>query len=257
MASADPTPLIRIEQLVNRFGPQVIHDGLDLEIRPREILGLVGGSGSGKTVLVDSIVGLIQPLSGHVWYGDRDLLQLPVRERQAIQKYWGVMFQGGALFSGLTVLENIEFPMREQLRLSPELRKELAELKIRLVGLPIPSGDKFPSQLSGGMVKRAALARSIAFDPDLLFLDEPTAGLDPISAEAFDNLILHLRDALDLTVVIVTHDLHTLVHTCDRIAVLVDHQITTGTLNELMHHEHPWIREYFHGARMQAVVGGA
>ena len=257
MTSSEPEVLIRVEGLVNRFGAQVVHDRLDLDIRKGEILGVVGGSGSGKSVLVRSILGLNRPREGRVWFQGEDILRLPAKQRQRIQSHWGMLFQGGALFSGLTVLENIEFPMREHLTISPTLRKELAELKIRLVGLPVSSGDKFPSQLSGGMVKRASLARALALEPKVLFLDEPTAGLDPIAAEGFDELTRHLGATLNLTVVIVTHDLHSLVSICDRIAVLVDQRVIVGTLDELLHHPHPWIREYFHGARMQTVTGVA
>lgn len=255
MSVAHPDVLLRVEGLVNRFGDQVVHDHLDLDIRKGEILGLVGGSGSGKSVLVRSILGLNRPAAGHVWYQGKDILRASTEERRRIQESWGMLFQGGALFSGLTVLENIEFPMREHLDIPKDLRKELAELKIRLVGLPMISGDKFPSQLSGGMVKRASLARALALEPEVLFLDEPTAGLDPISADSFDELTRHLSATLNLTVVIVTHDLHSLVKTCDRIAVLVDKIVIAGTLDELLRHPHPWIREYFHGARMQTVTG--
>jgi len=249
----DDAPLIRIESLVNRFGPHTVHDGLDLDIFRGEILGLVGGSGSGKSVLVRSLLGLNRPQAGHIWFEDVDILRLPYRELQALQRCWGMLFQGGALFSGLTVLENIETPMREVLRLPAAIRCELAELRLRLVGLPVEAGDRFPAELSGGMVKRAALARALALEPEVLILDEPTAGLDPLSATAFDELIHQLREALGLTVIIVTHDLQTLVGLCDRIAVLLEGRAVAGTLKTLSRAQHPWLRSYFHGARMQAI----
>ena len=255
MPVSEGEPLFRIRGLVNRFRDQVVHDRLDLDIRKGEILGLIGGSGSGKTVLVRSILGLHRPRSGRILYEGKDILALPQRRRQWYQRRWGMLFQQGALFSGLTVLENVELPMREHLRLPNGLAQELAELKIRLAGLPVRSGELFPAELSGGMVKRAALARALALEPEVLFLDEPTAGLDPIAAAAFDDLIQYLQEALGLTVVIVTHDLYTLVHVCHRLAVIVDGQAVTGTLDQMLEHQHPWSRAYFHGPRMQAVCG--
>ncbi len=255
MQGEDGEPLFRIRGLVNRFGDQLVHDGLDLDIRKGEILGLIGGSGSGKTVLVRSILGLHRPQAGRIRYQGRDLLDLPQRGRQWYQRHWGMVFQRGALFSGLTVLENVELPMREHLKLTPGLRQELAELKIRLAGLPVRTGELFPAELSGGMVKRAALARSLALEPEVLFLDEPTGGLDPVAAAGFDDLIQYLQQALNLTVVIVTHDLYTLVHICHRLAVIVDRQAVTGTLEEMLGHPHPWSREYFHGPRMRVMLG--
>lgn len=247
--------LIRVEGLVNRFGTDVVHDRLDLEIRRGEILGLVGGSGAGKSVLVRSIVGLHRPTAGKVWFRGVDLLSLSDAEMLGFQRCWSVMFQGGALFSGLTVVENVEQPMREKLDLPAPLMRELAELKLRLVGLPMKAGDLFPGQLSGGMVKRAALARALALEPEILFLDEPTAGLDPIAAAALDDLLMSLNETLGLSVIVVTHDLHTLISACDRIAVLVDRSTLSGTLAQLRASEHPWVRDYFHGSRMNLMFG--
>lgn len=251
----DDDSLIRVVGLVNRFGQDLVHDKLDLEIRRGEILGLVGGSGAGKSVLVRSIVGLHRPYAGEVWFRGLNLLALSDAEMLRHQHCWSVMFQGGALFSGLTVVENVEQPMREKLALPAPLLRELAELKLRLVGLPVKAGDLFPDQLSGGMVKRAALARALALEPEILFLDEPTAGLDPIAAAALDELLMSLKDTLGLTVIVVTHDLHTLVSACDRIAVLVDRRVVCGTLEQLRASEHPWLREYFRGSRMNLILG--
>ncbi len=246
--------LISLRGIVNRFGSQIIHDHLDLDIRTGEILGLVGGSGSGKSVLVRTILGLHTPSEGSIIFKGEDITTLSPHEMLEIQRSWGVMFQSGALFSSLTVAENIMLPMQEHRALSDKLIRDLADLKIKLVGLPIEAGSKYPSQLSGGMVKRAALARALALDPLILFLDEPTAGLDPISASAFDDLIIHLQKTLDLTVVIITHDLDTLVGICDRIAVLVDHKVIVENLDDLMSHTHPWIVSYFHGPRMREAL---
>lgn len=249
-------PLIKLRGIINQFGTQRVHDGLDLDIMRGEIVGLVGGSGTGKSVLLRTMLGLNRPFQGKVFFGEdgeKDILSLNDQELYDIKANWGVLFQNGALFSSQTVLENVMLPMREHLDIKESTMKELAELKIQLVGLPIEAGVKHPSELSGGMVKRAALARSMALDPTVLFLDEPTAGLDPIAASAFDDLIKHLQQALDLTVVIITHDLDTLVQICDRIAVLLDKKVTIGTIDEIMKTDHAWIEEYFHGPRMRAV----
>jgi phospholipid/cholesterol/gamma-HCH transport system ATP-binding protein len=248
-------PLIEVQGLVNRFGDQVVHDQLDLDIRKGEILGLIGGSGSGKTVLVRSILGLHRPQAGRILYQGRNILNLPHRKRMRYQRHWGMLFQRGALFSGLTVVENVEVPMREHLSLPRALRRELAELKIHLAGLPAHAAELFPAELSGGMVKRAALARALSLEPEVVFLDEPTAGLDPIAAAAFDELIQYLQEALNLTVVIVSHDLYTLVNICHRLAVIVDRRVQTGTLTEMLEADDPWSREYFHGPRMRALMG--
>jgi len=253
--AATEEPLIRVQGLVNRFGDQLVHDRLDLDIPQGRILGLIGGSGSGKTVLVRSILGLHRPQAGRIQYQGRNILELHHRERMRYQRHWGILFQRGALFSGLTVAENVELPIREHLRMPRHLCRELAELKIHLAGLPLQAAERFPAELSGGMVNRAALARALALEPEVLFLDEPTAGLDPIAAAAFDDLIRYLQEALGLTVVIVTHDTYTLVTICHRLAVLVDKQVVTGTLEEMLALDHPWSREYFHGPRMRALLG--
>lgn len=243
---------VRVTGLVNRFGSQVVHDGLDMEVRQGEVFGIVGGSGSGKSVLLRSILGLHRPQAGRVELAGQDLTHLHGDALRRVKHAYGVTFQNGALFSALTVAQNVQLPMLETGRPSPGVLDALADLKIRLVGLPPEAGAKFPAQLSGGMVKRAALARALALDPPLLFLDEPTAGLDPIAAAAFDELVLFLQRTLQLTVVMVTHDLDTIYRICNRVGVIVDRQMVSGTLDEIGRHEHPWIREYFHGARGRA-----
>ena len=245
---------IVVEGLKNSFGNQVIHQDLDLKVRRGEILGVVGGSGTGKSVLMRSIIGLQTPDEGTIevlgeqMNTPREPGDLDVRSR------WGVLFQGGALFSTLTVAENIEVPLKEfHPEIGPELRREIAQFKVRLSGLPAEAADKFPSELSGGMRKRAGLARALALDPELLFLDEPTAGLDPIGAAAFDDLTRELQDTLGHTVFLITHDLDTLYEICDRVAVLADkHVIAVGTIPELLALDHPWIQEYFNGPRGRA-----
>jgi phospholipid/cholesterol/gamma-HCH transport system ATP-binding protein len=239
-------PLLRIEKLVTRFGAQIVLDHLDLEVCRGEILGVVGGSGSGKSVLMRTLLGLERAASGHIWLHGTDLAAASRDQLGRLQRAWGVLFQGGALFSSLTVLENVEQPMREHLDLPAGLRRELAELKLHLVGLPVQTGDKFPSELSGGMVKRAALARALALEPEVLILDEPTGGLDPISAAGLDRLVAQLQSTLGLSVVMITHDLQSLAAICDRVAVLIDGKVITGTVAELRRHPHPWIQEYFH-----------
>lgn len=244
--------LIEVRQLINRFGTQTVHDGLDLEVRAGEVLGVVGGSGSGKSVLMRSIIGLQKPTSGEITIGGRDITKMRKRERLAVQRLWGVLFQNGALFSSLSVRDNVALPIREFTDIGDKEAKELAEMKIELVGLPPVARDKLPAELSGGMVKRAALARALALDPKLLFLDEPTAGLDPIGAAAFDSLIKELARSLNLGVFMITHDLDSLFTICDRIAVLVDKKIKVGTLEQMLADEHPWIHDYFHGPRARA-----
>ena len=251
--SAD-TAAVRVRGLVNRFGAQVVHDGLDLELRRGEILGVVGGSGSGKSVLMRSILGLRTPNEGDIEVLGVDARSPDPATRQHIERSTGVLFQDGALFSSLTVGENVEVPLKEHHPDLPEgLRRELALLKVKLAGLPADAINKLPSQLSGGMRKRAGLARALAMDPPLLFLDEPTAGLDPIGAAAFDRLILTLRQALGLTVFIITHDLDTLYAICDRIAVIADRKVVaTGSLDEIERLDHPWVQDYFNGPRGRA-----
>jgi phospholipid/cholesterol/gamma-HCH transport system ATP-binding protein len=249
-----PESVISVRGVVNRFGKQVVHDGVDLDVYRGEVLGIVGGSGSGKSVLLRTMLGLHRPNAGQVFVEGKDITQMPEAELLDVKRRYGVTFQHGALFSSLTVAENIQLPIREYFPASPEALEQLTELRLRMVGLPLDAGSKLPSQLSGGMVKRAALARALALDPTLLFLDEPTAGLDPISAAAFDELLVYLQRALHLTVAMITHDLDTIVKTCDRVAVLVDRKIVVDTLDGIMRNDHPWIREYFHGARARAVV---
>lgn len=234
-------PVISVRGLVNRFGSQVVHDGLDLEVRRDEVLAIVGGSGTGKSVLLRSILGLHGPNAGEI-----SVLGQPIRYHEpGPHKHWGVLFQGGALLSGLTVQENVELPIALHSDLPIETRRELAVLKIFMVGLDLAAASKYPNELSGGMRKRAALARALALEPHILFLDEPTAGLDPISATEFDQLIRYLRDHLDLTVVMITHDLDTLFGVCERVAVLVNKGIIVDTLDEIVKHPDPWIQEYF------------
>ncbi len=244
---------IRIRGLRNQFGPHVVHDDLDLDVRKGEILGVVGGSGTGKSVLLRSVIGLNTPARGtiHV-FGN----EVKPQERAAdsdLQSKWGVLFQDGALFGSLTVTENVSMPLLEHTNLPRALVYQLASMKIAMVGLPPNAGPKYPSELSGGMRKRAALARALAMDPALVFLDEPTAGLDPIGAAAFDQLILRLQRTLNLTVYMITHDLDSLETICDRIAVLVDKRIIVDTKANLLKSEHPWIKDYFHGPRARVV----
>jgi phospholipid/cholesterol/gamma-HCH transport system ATP-binding protein len=252
--SGETQPVIRIRGLHNQFGAQVIHDGLDLDVRRGEVLGIVGGSGSGKSVLLRTIVGLNRPQAGHVEVLGRDMSTLSKAGLAAMQAQWGVLFQDGALFSSLTVLENVMTPMQEHRDWPTALERELAGLKIRMVGLPGNACSKYPSELSGGMRKRAGLARALALDPPLLFLDEPTAGLDPIGAAEFDQLIRSLQQSLGLTVFMVTHDLDSLAAICDRIAVLVDRTVLVDTMARLMDYDHPWIRDYFHGPRARSAL---
>jgi phospholipid/cholesterol/gamma-HCH transport system ATP-binding protein len=256
--TGDREVIIEVRGLVNRFGEQVVHDGLDLDVYRGEVLGIVGGSGSGKSVLLRSIVGLIRPKAGRIRVLGVDVLTASDAERRALETRWGVLFQDGALFSSLTVLQNVCAPMREHLQISAAMQKALGELKISMVGLPPLACDKFPSELSGGMRKRAGLARALSLDPEIVFLDEPTAGLDPIGASAFDDLIRQLQRSLGLTVFLVTHDLDTLHAACDRIAVLADRKVlVTGTMEDMMKVEHPWVQEYFHGPRARAAMATA
>lgn len=243
---------IRVRGLTNRFGEQTVHEGLDLDVRRGEILGVVGGSGTGKSVLMRSIIGLQTPSEGEIWvFGQPALGLTDAGALRDVRRRWGVLFQGGALFSTLTVAENVQVPIKEYYpAYSQTVLDQIAAYKVVLAGLPANAGPKYPAELSGGMVKRAALARALALDPALLFLDEPTAGLDPISAAAFDALIRELADTLGLTVLLITHDLDTLHSVCDRVAVLADRKvIAIGTIDELVATDHPWIHEYFSGPR--------
>jgi phospholipid/cholesterol/gamma-HCH transport system ATP-binding protein len=244
-------PVIRVRGLKNSFGEQVVHEGLDLDVRRGEILGVVGGSGTGKSVLMRSIIGLQTPDEGEVQVFGEQMLGRDELEAVDVRKRWGVLFQGGALFSTLTVAENIQVPLKEFYpQIDQQLLNEIAAYKVVMTGLPPDAGPKYPAELSGGMKKRAGLARSLALDPELLFLDEPTAGLDPIGAARFDELTKSLRDTLGLTVFLITHDLDTLYAICDRVAVLADKKVVAvGTIPELLALDHPWIEEYFKGPR--------
>ena len=247
--AASSSVVIRITGLVNRFGAQVVHDQLDLEVRRGEVLGVVGGSGSGKSVLLRTIIGLNHPVAGRIEVLGEDTSVLGDAGKRALEQRWGVLFQDGALFSSLTVAQNIAVPLKEHTLLPPPLIEEIAAVKIDMVGLPPDASGKLPAQLSGGMRKRAGLARALALDPEILFLDEPTSGLDPIAAAGFDQLIGALQESLNLTVFMVTHDLDSLVAICDRIAVLVDKKVLVGSLGELLENPHPWVQSYFHGPR--------
>jgi phospholipid/cholesterol/gamma-HCH transport system ATP-binding protein len=249
MAEPEDNPVIRVRGLKNRFGSQVVHEGLDMEVLSNEIFGIVGGSGAGKSVLLRTILGLRRPDAGTVEMYGEDMRNVSRSQRTALVRSYGVTFQNGALISSLTVAQNIHLPLREYFSLSEAALNDLAQLNLALVGLPPDAADKYPAQLSGGMVKRAALARALSLEPKLLFLDEPTSGLDPISAAAFDELLLYLHSRLKLTVVMVTHDLDSLFRTCTRVGVIVDRRMITDTLDGILANPHPWIREYFHSPR--------
>ena len=248
---------IKVRGLKTAYGPHVVHENLDLDVRRGEVLGVIGPSGCGKSVLLRAIVGLKAASAGTIEVFGRDVTKLTEAQQAEYQRRWGVMFQDGALFSNLTVRENVEVPIKEHTSMPAILRREIADMKLNLAGLKTDAGAKFPSDLSGGMRKRAALARAMALDPELLFLDEPTAGLDPITAANFDALIRDLQQALGLTVFLVTHDVDTLRVTCDRIAVLGEKRvIAVDTLDALRQHKHPWIQEYFNGERGRAAMAG-
>jgi phospholipid/cholesterol/gamma-HCH transport system ATP-binding protein len=254
----DRDAIITVRGLRNSFGEQVIHEDLDLDVMRGEILGVVGGSGTGKSVLMRSIIGLQVPDSGEVQVLGENMIGKEEDEAKNIRRRWGVLFQNGALFSTLTVAENVEVPIREYFPfIKAPLLDEIASYKIAMSGLSADAGPKYPSELSGGMRKRAGLARALALDPELLFLDEPTAGLDPIGAAGFDELIEQLQKRLELTVFLITHDLDTLWAICDRVAVIADRKVVAvGTIEELLALDHPWIQEYFNGPRGRAASAG-
>ena len=246
--------ILRVEGVTVGFGDKLVLENLDLDVYRGEILGFVGASGTGKSVLMRTVLGLNQRRAGRVEVFGQDLDGADRETRLAIERSWGVLFQHGALFSSLTVRQNIQVPMREHLKLSERLMDDLARLKVELVGLAPDAIDKFPSELSGGMIKRASLARALALDPAIVFLDEPTSGLDPIGAAEFDELIATLRDTLGLTVFMVTHDLDSLATVCDRIAVLGDRRVLVeGTMDTMLHFDHPWVKSYFRGARARGI----
>jgi phospholipid/cholesterol/gamma-HCH transport system ATP-binding protein len=238
-------PIVSIRNLVNAFGKHLVHDQLCLDVMPGEILGLVGGSGTGKSVLMRSMLGLRKPRAGEIRVLGRDVYATG----PGLQQRWGVLFQNGALFSALTVRQNVELPIALHSDMPAATRGELAQLKVRMTGLPLSALDKYPSELSGGMIKRAGLARALALEPDILFLDEPTAGLDPMGATRFDNLVTYLQSSLKLTIVMVTHDMDSLFNICDRVAVLVDKKVVVGSPDEIVHSPHPWIQSYFNDPR--------
>ena len=253
----NPVPIgetiIEVRDLAVGFGERLIMNGLELDVRRGEILGVVGASGTGKSVLLRTIIGLVRQRRGNVKVFGHDMGTVSEKRRRLIERRWGVLFQHGALFSSLTVKQNIQFPMREHLKLSEDLLDEMAMVKLKLVGLKPEAAERFPSELSGGMIKRAALARALALDPEIVFLDEPTSGLDPIGAGEFDELIATLQKTLGLTVFMVTHDLDSLAGICDRIAALGDGKVLyEGTLDEMKAQPHPWLQAYFNGARARA-----
>ncbi len=245
-------PVIQVENLHTQFDGNFIHEKLDLEVLAGEIMGVVGGSGTGKSVLLRTIIGLNPMAAGRIRVLGREIGRLDEAAAEALQTRWGVLFQDGALFSSLTVAQNIDVPLKEHTVLPAELRGEITNVKISMAGLAPYAAFKYPSELSGGMRKRAGLARALALDPEILFLDEPTAGLDPIGAAHFDELILELQKALNLTVFLVTHDLDSLLTICDRVAVLIDKRVKVGTVEEMMRDPEPWIQDYFNGPRGRA-----
>lgn len=257
LKQADTQPIIRVRDVWVSFGEHKVLKGLDLDVKRGEILGFVGASGGGKSVLMRTIIGLVKKDKGMIEVFGRDLDKLNEEELQAVERRWGVLFQQGALFSSLTVRQNIQFPLREYLNLSQRLMDEIAIAKLEMVGLPAFVAEKYPSQLSGGMIKRAALARALVLDPEIVFLDEPTSGLDPISAGEFDDLIRALQQTLGLTVFMVTHDLDSLHNACDRIAALADGKvIATGPIGDMLKSDHPWLKAYFHGKRAAGRLNG-
>jgi phospholipid/cholesterol/gamma-HCH transport system ATP-binding protein len=256
VAGAAAPPIMRLRGLTKRFGKQLIFDNLDLDVRRAEVLAIAGGSGTGKSVLLRTVLGLLPYDAGSIEVFGQDVKTLSSRNRIAMERRWGVLFQDGALFSSLTVLQNVQVPMREHLKLSKPIMDELALLKITMAGLPPDAAFKYPSELSGGMRKRAGLARALALDPDILFLDEPTSGLDPIGAAAFDRLVRNLQQTLGLTVYMITHDLDSIFTVCDRVAVLADkHVVREGPPADLVRNPgHPWVKEYFCGERARMIA---
>ncbi len=253
MTGTSKRAVIEVRNLTNAFGENTVHENLNLTLYQDEILGIIGGSGSGKSVLLRTMLGLHRPSAGEVCIDGHNLHELDAAAARELEKTWGVLFQDGALFSGLSTLDNVAFPLREYTQLDDGAIENIALFKLQTAGLEPDVADRLPSSLSGGMIKRAGLARALALDPKILFLDEPTAGLDPLAAAAFDDLLLELRHILGLTVIIITHDLDTLVRVCDRIAMIIDKKIISGTLAEMMASDHSEVREYFHGTRMHAV----
>ena len=249
---------VSLRGITNRFGKQVVHENLDLDIRKGEIIGLIGGSGTGKSVLLRTILGLNRQAAGTVTVMGVNMDDAPDEEKGKIRRQWGVLFQEGALFSSMNVGENIAFPLREFTSMAKDMRQAVARMKLDFVGLPQNAFEKLPSELSGGMKKRAGLARALAMDPAILLLDEPTSGLDPLSAADFDQLLLELRSSLDLTVCMVTHDLDSLYAACDRVAVLAEKRIyAVDTIDNLVKLDYPWIQEYFTGPRGRAARSSA
>lgn len=249
MAASEP--IITVHGLCSQFGKHVVHNNLNIDVYPQEIVGLIGGSGSGKTVLLRTLLGLQKPKAGVVKVLGKNIFELSDTELLALECKMGVLFQNGALFSGLTVAQNIQLVLREHTDLSDDEQEEMAQIKVNMVGLPPFAANLYPAELSGGMVKRAALARALALDPQVLFLDEPTSGLDPISAADFDKLIIDLQRSLRFTAVIITHDLDTIFTICDRVAVIVDKAIIADTLPNILKNQHPWFQQYFHGPRAE------
>lgn len=246
-------PIIQIRDLVVAFGDRTILDHVAVDVNRGEIFGLVGGSGSGKSVLLRTVIGLLPARQGTIEVLGTCLTSATEEQRRSINRRWGVLFQQGALFSSLSVIENVQFPMREYLKLSPTMLEGIARVKLEMVGLRAADHDKLPSELSGGMTKRAALARALAMDPELVFLDEPTSGLDPISASEFDSLIKTLQRTLGITVFMITHDLESLYTVCDRVGVIADGKIVaSGTMEHILGSPHPWVRSYFRGRRANA-----
>ena len=257
MVGETTDPIIRVRDITVQFGKTRVLDGLNLDVRRGEILGFVGPSGAGKSVLTRTIIGLVPKLAGSIEVFGIDLDAASAAERRGVERRWGILFQQGALFSSLTVRQNIQFPVREYLRVSQRLLDEIMMAKLGMVGLRPEVADRYPSELSGGMIKRVALARALALDPELVFLDEPTSGLDPIGAGDFDELVRTLQRTLGLTVFMVTHDLDSLHNACDRIAALADGKIiATGPIGDMLKSDHPWLRSYFHGKRASSRVNG-